>query len=162
MAKKDKKGKKDKKNVKARGKAKPARKTATRRAAAKPGSSLEAFARRIVKLTNQPHTALKELYAENCSSTEAAGGTVTGMAALEDKLKRWESMQSGTTWRARSVWTGGNKICIEWDAVVHLRDGRTVNLPEVAIHEVKGGKIAAERFYYNPGAFAPPGAGGAS
>ena len=141
---------------------KPARKTAAKRAATKPGNSIEAFARRIVKLTSQPQVALRELYAENCTSSEATGNTVTGMAGLEGKLKQWESMQSGTTWRARNVWTGKNKICIEWDAVVHLRDGRTVNLSEVAIHELKGGKIAAERFYYNPGAFAPPAAGGAS
>ena len=159
MAKKSKKNKKGKKNAKA--KTGSARKAAAR-TAAKAGSSLDAFARRIVKLTSQPHVALKELYAENCSSTEAAGGTVTGMAALEGKLKQWEAMQSGTTWRARSVWTGKNKVCIEWDAVVHLRDGRTVNLPEVAVHEVKGGKIVAERFYYNPAAFAPPAAGAAS
>ncbi|HTY18013.1 MAG TPA: nuclear transport factor 2 family protein [Myxococcota bacterium] len=140
---------------------KPARKAAARRSAKKPGSSLDAFARRIVKLTNQPHAALRELYAENCTSIEASGNTVTGMAGLEAKLEQWEQMQSGTTWKARNVWTGKNKICIEWDAVVHLRDGRTVKLSEIAIHELKGGKIAAERFYYNPGAFAPP-AGGAS
>ena len=143
---------------------KPARKPAAKRAPAKPGNSLEAFARRIVKLTGsgQPHAALRELYAESCTSSEATGNTVSGIAGLEGKLKQWESMQSGTTWRARNVWTGKSKICIEWDAVVHLRDGRTVNLTEIAIHEVKGGKIAAERYYYNPLALAPPSAGGAS
>ena len=141
---------------------KPARKAAAKRVAAKPSSSLEVLARRIVKLTSQPHVALRELYAENCTSSEATGNTVTGIAGLEGKLKQWEAMQSGTTWRARNVWAGKNKICIEWDAVVHLRDGRTVNLTEVAIHELKGGKIAAERYYYNPLALAPPSAGGAS
>jgi hypothetical protein len=30
-----------------------------------------------------------------------------------------------------------------------------VSLPEVAVHEVKNGKIATERYYYNPMALAP-------
>ena len=29
-----------------------------------------------------------------------------GLAGLEDKLKRWEQMQSGTTWKATNVWVG--------------------------------------------------------
>ena len=72
------------------------------------------------------------------------------------ELKRWEQMQSGTTWKATNVWVGPKSICIEWDATVNVRDGRTVSLREVAIHEIKDGKIQYERFYYNPMALAPP------
>jgi hypothetical protein len=135
-----------------------ARKVA-RKAAAKPaGNGLEALARKIVKVTTSGQTPFPfhEFYAEGCTSTEAAGDTVTGIAGLEEKLRRWESMQSGSKWNARNVWTGKNKICIEWEGVVSLRDGRTVNLSEVAIHDVKAGKIVAERYYYNPMALAPP------
>jgi ketosteroid isomerase-like protein len=64
-------------------------------------------------------------------------------------------MQKGTRWKARNIFTGRNVICIEWDAEVTLRDGRVVKLPEVAIHEIAGGKIARERYYYNPLAFTP-------
>jgi ketosteroid isomerase-like protein len=39
---------------------------------------------------------------------------------------------------------------------VKTRDGRTVNLREVAVHEIKDGKIQRERFYYNPMDLAPP------
>jgi len=156
------------KGRKAKGKparAKKVRKVAKKvaRKVAKPaGDGLEALARKIVKVTASGQTPfpLHELYAEGCTSTEASGQTVTGFAGLEEKLRQWESMQSGTTWSARSVWTGKNRICIEWDAVVSLRDGRTVNLSEVAIHDVKGGKIVAERYYYNPMALAPPAAAG--
>jgi hypothetical protein len=28
-------------------------------------------------------------------------------------------------------------------------------MPEVAVHEIKGGRIARERYYYNPMALAP-------
>jgi len=79
-----------------------------------------------------------------------------GLAGLEAKGKRWAQMQSGATWTAKHVWVGSNTICIEWDATVKLRDGRTVKLPEIAVHEIKNGKILNERFYYNPMALAPP------
>jgi len=45
---------------------------------------------------------------------------------------------------------------------VNTRDGRTVKLPEIAVHEIKNGKIQNERFYYNPMALAPPQGGGAA
>jgi ketosteroid isomerase-like protein len=119
-------------------------------------SALEAFARRIVRATqNTALFDLRQLYAENATSREATGDVATGYSGLEAKMKRWESMQMGTTWRPRNVFVQGDTICIEWDATVKLRDGRTVSLPEVAIHEVKNGKIASERYYYNPMALAP-------
>jgi len=31
-----------------------------------------------------------------------------------------------------------------------------VKMPEVAVHEINGGKIARERFYYNPMVLMPP------
>jgi ketosteroid isomerase-like protein len=65
-------------------------------------------------------------------------------------------MQSGATWTAKRYWVGRDTICIEWEATVKLRDGRTVILPEIAVHEIKGGKIQNERFYYNPLLLAPP------
>ena len=37
-----------------------------------------------------------------------------------------------------------------------MRDGRTVQLTEVAVHEIKDGKIQSERYYYDPSALAPP------
>jgi hypothetical protein len=136
-----------------KGKAKP-----KRRSARKPSKAggIDALARRIVRATNLPEFPLRELYAEGAVSEEATGDVARGLAGLEDKLRRWEQMQSGTRWKARNVWSRGNTICIEWDAEVTLRDGRTVQLKEVGIHEIKGGKIAAERFYYNPMALAPP------
>jgi ketosteroid isomerase-like protein len=120
------------------------------------GSDLEALARRIVRATqNTALFDLRQLYADGATSREATGDVATGYAGLEAKMKQWESMQMGTTWRPRNVFVKGDTICIEWDATVKLRDGRTVSLLEVAVHEVKSGKIAAERYYYNPTALAP-------
>jgi ketosteroid isomerase-like protein len=137
---------------------KPARKATRRKPAKRAGAgSLDALARKFVRATQRPESfVLADLYAPDCVSIEAAGNIDRGHAGLEAKTKRWEAMQKGTKWKARNVFTGKNVICIEWDAEVTLNDGRVVKLPEVAIHEIQGGKIARERYYYNPGVFAPP------
>jgi ketosteroid isomerase-like protein len=126
------------------------------RAKVSAGSRLDALARKIVRATSQPTFPLREYYTEDCVSEEATGDVSRGIAALEEKMVRWEQMQTGTRWKARNVWCKGNTICIEWDAAVTLRDGRTVALREIGVHEIKNGKIAVERFYYNPMQLMPP------
>ena len=151
MAKKKKSAKKS-----VRSKKRAPKKKGAKRAAA---TSLDALARKIVRMTQKPNFGpadLSALYTEDCSSTEASGQISLGLDGLEDKLKRWEQMQSGTTWKATNVWVGPKTICIEWDAAVNVRDGRTVSLREIAVHEIENGKIQNERFYYNPMALAPP------
>ena len=135
---------------------KPARKKAARKAGAGAGS-LAALARKFVRATQKPQSfVVADLYATDCVSIEAAGNADRGHAGIEAKGKRWEAMQKGTKWKARNIFTGKNVICIEWDAEVTLNDGRVVQMPEVAVHEIKNGKIARERYYYNPMIFAPP------
>jgi ketosteroid isomerase-like protein len=138
----------------------PARKASARaarpKAAAGSGSALAAFARKIVRATQDPSLLdLRDLYAEGCVSREATGNVDTGFAGLEAKNRRWEAMQERSEWKPRKVWSDGNAICIEWDATVYMRDGRVVPFAEVAVHEVRDGKIVAERYYYNPMALAP-------
>ena len=145
-----------KKAARAKKRAPAKKKAAPKQAAA---SGIEAVAKKIVRLTQVPSfgaAEMRALYNPDCTSTEAGGNSVTGYAGLEEKLKGWDQMQSGTTWKAKNVWTGRNTVCIEWDATVNVRDGRTVRLHEIAIHEIKNGKIQSERFYYNPAALAPP------
>jgi ketosteroid isomerase-like protein len=132
------------------------RASAKKRAAA---PTLESFARKMVRMTQLPSfggAELRALYTDDCTSEEASGQVARGIAGLEEKLEGWEQMQSGTSWKPRNVWLGRNTVCIEWDATVNLRDGRTVSLREVGVHEIKNGKIQNERFYYNPAALAPP------
>jgi ketosteroid isomerase-like protein len=131
---------------------------AARKAAKRPvgPSPTEALARKIVKASSDPSFPFEQLYTEDCVSTEATGESFHGHAGLAQKMRNWESMQQRSTWRARNVLVRGNVICIEWEATVELRDGRTVTMQEVAVHEVRGGKIGAERYYYNPLALAPP------
>jgi hypothetical protein len=71
----------------------------------------------------------------------------------------WNQIQEAQTWRPRSILAKGNTVMIEWDADVTLRGGRKVSFKEVAVHEIKAGKIAAERYYYDPAQLAPPSVG---
>ena len=134
-----------------------AKRGAAKKKAAAP--SLDAFARKIIRMTQVPSfgdAELRALYHEDATSQEAAGNAARGWDGLAQKNERWAQMQSGATWVAKRFWVGRDTICIEWDARVNLRDGRTVSLPEIAVHEIRGGKIQNERFYYNPLLLAPP------
>jgi hypothetical protein len=122
-------------------------------------SAIETLAKKIVRMSLEPRfgpAEIRELYNPDAISIEGSGNTVTGFAGLEEKMKGWHQMTVGMVSKARNVWTGGNTICIEWDSSVTMRDGRTVQLRETAVHEIKNGKIQNERFYYNPAALAPP------
>lgn len=136
-------------------------KAAPKQKAAAP--ALEGLARKIVRLSQGPSfgaAEIRELYNADATSVEASGATAQGYAGLEQKMKGWEQMTAGMVSKPRNVWTGRNTICIEWDSTVSFRDGRTAQLREVAVHEIKNGKIQSERYYYDPGALAPPAAGG--
>jgi ketosteroid isomerase-like protein len=127
------------------------------RAAARPTASAEQVARQLVKLaqTNGPYD-LEVLYTDDCISREATGEPTRGRAALEAKFRGFEAMVKKQRWKARSVLTRGNTLCIEWHGELELTDGRRVVLDEVAIHELAGGRISDERFYYDPSVLAPP------
>jgi ketosteroid isomerase-like protein len=121
--------------------------------------SLEELARKIVRLTQVPQfgpAQIRELYNPDATSVEASGQTARGYAGLDEKMRGWDQMQTSTVSKPRNVWTGPSSICIEWDLAVSMRDGRKVNLREIAVHEIKNGKIQTERYYYNPTELAPP------
>jgi ketosteroid isomerase-like protein len=130
------------------------KKPAKRRA--KPaGPSLDAVARKIVRATQRPDFPFVELYTADCTSAEPRGEPARGHAGMDEKNKRWQQMQRSAKWHARNIWTGKHTVCIEWEGEVELRDGRFVRLHEIAVHEIKDGKIQHERFYYDPAALAP-------
>jgi ketosteroid isomerase-like protein len=126
-----------------------------KRAAKKAPPSMEAVARKIVRATQQPGFPFVTLYTPDCTSAEPMGEPARGHAGIEEKNKRWSQMQLSSKWTARNVWTGKRTVCIEWEGEVKLRDGRLANLREIAVHEIKDGKIQHERFYYDPAALAP-------
>jgi ketosteroid isomerase-like protein len=153
--------KKKKRSAKKSAAKRPAKKQSRAKGGAKKpaAAGLDALARKIVRMTSLPTfglAELRELYNEDCTSREASGNVDRGIAELEKKGQWWAQVQTSTDWKATHVWVGPKTICIEWDATVNTRDGRTVKLHEVAVHEIKGGKIQDERFYYDPSALGPP------
>lgn len=144
----------------ARRKTVPARRASRTKRAPKGRSTPtpESIARKIVRATSGDPSRIKleDFYAESCSSVEPGGRPpVVGLDALRAKLDWWRSIVKRQSWKSRNVWIKANTICIEWHAEVELQDGRKVDLDEIAIHEVRGGKIVAERYYYDPSLFAP-------
>ena len=153
MAKQPKKAGKGAKRA-AKGKAKPkARATAAKKAAA---PTIDAIAARIVRTMTKPGSIpLRELYAENATSKESGPmPPAVGLAAIEAKGTGFESLVKEQSWKAEHVWTRGNTIAIEWVGKIAFKNGRSINLSEVAVHEIKNGKIVAERYYYDPAPFA--------
>jgi len=152
-------GAKKAKVARARATARPAatrRPAAHARAAAAPRSdALRALAKRIVDLTISGNDdASFALYADNVESVEMGQAPMTGIDAIRQKFTQWRGMVSDSAWDAKSVWVDGNTIVIEWIGRVTLAaSGKSVDMREIAVHEVENGKIARERFYYNPAIF---------
>lgn len=143
---------------------KPAKKAAARkkgavvlRAPSRRPTPTEELAKRIVlAMDDEFNLDLGKFYTEDAVSEEAAGGTTTGLQSLRSKLAGWLAGLRSAHWKARNVFVSGKSICVEWEADIVMKDGRSVKLREVAVHEVRGDKIFAERFYYDPRALMPP------
>ncbi|HKC51610.1 MAG TPA: nuclear transport factor 2 family protein [Myxococcota bacterium] len=117
----------------------------------------EELAKRIVAaMDDEFNIDLGKLYTEDAVSEEPAGGTVTGLQSLRSKLAGWLAGLRTASWKARHVFVSGKTIAIEWEADITFKDGRQMKLVEIAIHEVRGDKIFAERYYYDPRALMPP------
>lgn len=116
--------------------------------------ALQDLARKIVDLTiRNDDTACLNLYAENVESTEAGQPPTYGIEAIRAKYEGWRNMTTSSDFRPRTVLAACNTIVIEWEGRVTLAaSGKIAELDEVAIHEIENGKIARERYYYNPAA----------
>ena len=110
------------------------------------------LAKRIIDVTlANDDDATLALYADTVESVERGAPTMTGIEALKQKFAMWRGMTSSAQFRVRKVTVDGNTIMIEWEGDVTLSpSGKQVLLEEVAVHEIENGKIARERFYYDP------------
>jgi ketosteroid isomerase-like protein len=114
--------------------------------------ALRALAQRIVDvtITNNDEATLA-LYADFIESKEANNPASVGIDAIKEKFKMWRGMVSDSTFTPRSVTVDGHSIVIEWQGRVTLAaTGRVAEMNEVAVHEIAGGKIVKERYYYDP------------
>jgi ketosteroid isomerase-like protein len=133
-----------------------AKRPVARRPAAGGSDAVRAFAQRIIDVTLGDNDAeMLGLYAEDVESSEAGQPPMVGLDALRGKLAGWRSMTTDTSFEPRRVLVDGNTIMIEWVGRVTLTaSGRRAELHEVAVHEIRNGKIAREAFFYNPAALA--------
>jgi ketosteroid isomerase-like protein len=117
---------------------------------------MRALARHIVDVSlGHDDEAILALYASDIESSEAGQPAAVGIDALRAKFAGWRSMTTDTSFEPRRVLVDGNVIVIEWVGRVTLAaSGRQAELHEVAVHEIKNGKIAREAFFYNPAALA--------
>ncbi|MFM7735473.1 MAG: nuclear transport factor 2 family protein [Alphaproteobacteria bacterium] len=125
--------------------AKPPRGAATQ-------SELRRVARAIVTSTSvHDEKRMLALYADSIESQEANQLPVYGIEAIKLKAEQWRKMVSDSRWHARNMWCDGQTVIIEWEAQLTLRPGsRKVLLREIAVHEIRAGRIVRERFYYDP------------
>jgi len=141
----------------------PRKRPATKTAASKrtrpaPATNpVRELAQRIVDLTvKQDDEGSFALYADNVESVEPGMPPAVGIDAIKQKFTMWRGMVSDSTWQARNVWVDGNTIIIEWTGRVKFAaTGKQADMNEIAIHEVRNGKIQRERFYYDRSALQP-------
>ncbi len=128
------------------------RKVVTRTVEVDPNRTLRDLARRIVDLTiANDEPGMLALYAANVESKEAAMPASTGIDAIKAKFEGWRNMVTDATFVPVSITADGNVVMIEWSGRVTLAaTGRLAELDEIAVHEIRNGKIVKERFYYDP------------
>ena len=129
-----------------------ARKRGKARGATRPSPDLHALARRIVSLTlGDDDEATLALYASDVESVEQGQAPMHGIDSIRQKFAGWRSMVSEARFEPRRICVDGNMIVIEWLGDVTLAaTGRRAQMHEVAIHEIRDGKIAREAFFYDP------------
>jgi ketosteroid isomerase-like protein len=127
-------------------------KTVTKTVEVDRNERLRELAQRIIDITiANDEPGMLALYAHDVESKEATNPASVGLDAIKEKFKMWQSMVSDATFTPVSVLADGNTIAIEWSGRVTLAaSGRLVEMDEVAVHEIRDGKIVKERFYYDP------------
>jgi ketosteroid isomerase-like protein len=132
-------------------------KVVTRTVTTDRNEKLRGLAQRIIDVTvANDEAGMFALYDPAIESQEANNPPVRGLEGLRAKFAQWGEMVSDGAFLPRSVAADGKTIVIEWDGRVTLRtSGRLVELREIAVHEIEGGRIVRERFYYDPSALQP-------
>lgn len=103
--------------------------------------------------TGQWNQILDELYADNATSIEPEHSqglrTVTGLAAIREKGKQFgemvEEMHGGYS---NEPQVGGNFFSMAMGMDVTMKGMGRMKMDEIALYEVRDGKIVREQFFY--------------
>jgi hypothetical protein len=116
------------------------------------------IANRLYELCNQGkyEEAIKELYSPDAESIEPAKAAaqgweirVKGMEKFQEKGKKWQSMTE--TFHGASTTKpiiAGNQIALGLTMDVTMKGMPRNKFEEIAVYEVKDGKIIREEFFY--------------
>ena len=94
-----------------------------------------------------------ELYAGNCVSIEPANApgmqSVEGLAAIKEKGKNFNSMvEEMHGGYSKEPQVAGNHFSVAMGMDVTFKGQPRMNMDEIAVYEVKDGKIVKEQFFY--------------
>lgn len=114
------------------------------------------IANRLVELcgAGKNFDAMNELYADGIVSVEAMampGGTreFAGKAAVIGKSEAWASMHEIHGAKVEGPVVAGAHFCVSfWFDITNKASGQRMQMAELAVYQVAGGKIVREEFFY--------------
>lgn len=105
--------------------------------------------------TGQWNTIQEELYADNCVSIEPPHAAAMGMSnaegldAIKQKGKAFEAMvEEVHGGYSREPQVAGNHFALAMGMDCTMKGAGRVQLDEIALYEVKDGKIVKEQFFF--------------
>jgi len=102
---------------------------------------------------NQWKNILDELYAPDAVSIEPAGSqglqNAEGLPAIKKKGELWESMveEMHGGWCSKPI-VGGRYFSLAMGMDATMKGGQRSKMDEIALYEVRDGKIVKEQFFY--------------
>ena len=112
-------------------------------------------ANRLVELVRaqKEEQAIDELYHSEITTHEPAGEMKdsTGIETCKNKAKWFNSAFENHGVEILGPYPNENKFAVHYNYDITAREtGKRFNMLEVALYEVKDGKIIWEKFYYDP------------
>jgi ketosteroid isomerase-like protein len=102
---------------------------------------------------NKWEEAQDELFSDEAESIEPPGSqgltSVRGLDAIKKKGTDWQNMIK----EVHGGWSGepivaGNHIAVAMGVDATMKDGNRMTMEEIAVYEVRDGKIVKEQFFY--------------
>lgn len=120
----------------------------------------EEIAQRLVELcrAGKYDEAQVELYADGAVSLEPAGlppgalGNASGLEAIREKGRRFEaSLEAVHSSTVSDPVVGGNWFSVAMNMDVTMKRVGRIDMREICVYRVAGGKITHEQFFYDVG-----------
>jgi hypothetical protein len=115
----------------------------------------EEVAKRFYELAQQGNwdRIQDELYSENAKSIEPAHAqglqSVSGLDKIKEKARKWEAMIEQTHGGyCKEPQVAGNYFACAMGADITMKGQGRMMLDEIALYEVKDGKIVTEQFFF--------------